>query len=344
MITRRDAPALAHALDDPRPVSVVIPVKDEEASVARLLEALVAQTHRPAEIVITDGGSADRTTSIIRAFQRRSAVPIVLIETQRALPGHGRNLAITRAAHEWVACIDGGIVPEPDWLAELVAMAGREPAAQIVYGRCVPVTDSYFTACAAIAYVPFDRRTRFLPSCLFRRGVWAAVGGFREDLRSGEDLLFFGALDRAGVRGVYSDHAVVAWELQPDTRRTFRRFTTYSRGNLMAGLGRAWQWKLTRRYALVGGLLLAGLWVWPLALLPPALLLARAQRHVWLWYRATSPRRAWREVLNPRRVLIVAWIGVVVDVATFHGLGRWIADRACRAAAGPSLCGDRRFE
>jgi len=308
----------------PFPVSVVIPVKDEEASIDRLLRALGAQSHRPGEIVITDGGSTDGTKEKIRALQAECRVPVVLIESEGALPGRGRNLALARAANEWVACIDGGIVPAPDWLAELVAVAEREPQAQVVYGRCVPVTDSYFTSCAAIAYVPTGRE-RFLPSCLLRRAAWAVAGGFREDLRSGEDLLFFRALERAGVREAYSDRAVVAWELQPDTRRTFGRFAAYSRSSLAAGLGRTWHVKVIRLYAVLAALLLTGSWAEPLALLAPALVLLRAQKRIWLWYRATAPRRGWRELLNPRRVLTVAWVGVVIDLATFHGMWQWAA-------------------
>jgi glycosyltransferase involved in cell wall biosynthesis len=306
-------------------ISVIIPVKNEEASIRHLLQALGAQSHRPAEIVITDGGSTDRTKQMVRAFQAECPVPIVLIESEQSLPGRGRNLAIARAASEWMACIDGGIVPAPDWLAELVAVARRQPEAQVVYGRYVPVTDTYFTACAAIAYVSPGIRSRSIASCLLRRAVWAAAGGFREDLRSGEDLLFFRALERAGVREAYSDRAVVAWELQPDTRRTFRRFATYSRNSIKAGLGRAWQLKVIRLYAVLAALLLTGLWVWPVVLLPSVLLLLRAEKRVWSWYRARAPRRVWRELRNPCRVLTVAGIMVVVDVATFYGMCWWAA-------------------
>jgi hypothetical protein len=167
-------------------------------------------------------------------------------------------------------------------------------------------------------------RARFLPSCLLRRAAWAVAGGFREDLRSGEDLLFFRALARAGVREAYSDRAVVAWELQPDTARTFRRFAAYSRSSLTAGLGRTWHGKVIRLYVVLAALLLTGWWAWPLALLAPALVLVRAQRRIWLWYRATAPHRAWRELLNPRRIVTVAFIAVVVDLATFHGMWQWV--------------------
>lgn len=49
-------------------ISVVVPVRDEENSIRELLESLLAQTRPPDEIVVTDGGSKDRTRDIIREF------------------------------------------------------------------------------------------------------------------------------------------------------------------------------------------------------------------------------------------------------------------------------------
>src|SRR5215212_4584544 len=99
-----------------RQVSVIVPVKNEEQSIDRLLRGLLSQSHPPAEIVITDGGSTDRTKEIIASWQKRSPIPIHLIAEAQAFPGRGRNLAIQRAKHEWIASIDAGIEPALDWL------------------------------------------------------------------------------------------------------------------------------------------------------------------------------------------------------------------------------------
>ncbi|MCA1614766.1 MAG: glycosyltransferase, partial [Acidobacteria bacterium] len=97
-------------------VSVIVPALDEESSIVPLLEALAGQTLAPAEIVVADGGSTDRTRELVRGFAARSGVPVVLVETERGLPGRNRNAAIARAAREWVACIDAGTLPRADWL------------------------------------------------------------------------------------------------------------------------------------------------------------------------------------------------------------------------------------
>ncbi len=306
-------------------VSVVVPVRNEESSIERLIDGLLEQTRQPSEIVITDGGSDDRTREIIRTLQKSSPVPIVLIETDHALPGRGRNLGIASAADDWIACIDAGITPHVDWLKELVASAEHTPEAEVIYGRYEAVTDSYFTECAAITYAPAPGElTRSIASCLLRRSAWEVAGGFREDLRSAEDLLFFRSLEKAKVRAAYSRDAVVYWSLQPSVGSTFRRMRHYSRHNIKAGLASEWQFRVSRLYALMLLALVGGVFWPPLFLLPPLIHILRAERRVQRWYRGQTRRRLWIEMLNPRRVLTVMWINVVIDMAMFHGMLKWL--------------------
>src|SRR5690348_18239271 len=84
-------------------VSIVIPVRDEEASIRELLDSLLAQTCPPDEIVITDGGSVDATPQIIEEYLSKGA-PIRLIRAGAALPGRGRNLgAARRVTSGWLS-------------------------------------------------------------------------------------------------------------------------------------------------------------------------------------------------------------------------------------------------
>src|SRR5260370_22841144 len=53
-------------------ISVVIPVRNEEDSIDELLVSLLKQTLPPEEIVVTDGGSRDSTSSIIQGYIDRS--------------------------------------------------------------------------------------------------------------------------------------------------------------------------------------------------------------------------------------------------------------------------------
>src|SRR5256714_12035576 len=134
-------------------ISVVVPVRDEEKSIRALLDGLLGQTLPPNEIVITDGGSVDRTRAIIEEFIQRGA-PVRLLTDNDSLPGRSRNIGVRNARNDWIAFIDAGIRPTTDWLQALADKVINQSDAEVVYGSYEPITDSFFEECAAIAYIP----------------------------------------------------------------------------------------------------------------------------------------------------------------------------------------------
>jgi glycosyltransferase involved in cell wall biosynthesis len=276
-------------------ISVIIPVRNEEDSIRVLLDSLLTQTLPPAEIVITDGGSTDNTPAIISEYIEGGA-QIRLLREAAALPGRGRNLGAGRAANEWLAFIDAGTSPEPAWLESLAEQLQASNEVDVVYGSFQPVTDTFFKECAAIAFVPppvivngEPMRTRSIASALMRKSVWQGVGGFPEDLRSAEDLLFIDKVDAAGFEIAYAPRAMVHWSIQPTLGKTFKRFVAYSHHNIRAGLWNHWQSRIFRRYGLL------------LLLALPIFFLGRA----WLRWSLALPIGAWLLMLLARSIIAI---------------------------------------
>jgi glycosyltransferase involved in cell wall biosynthesis len=312
-------------------ISVIVPVRNEENSIGPLLDGLLAQSLPPNEIVITDGGSLDRTVSIIQQYIDAGA-PVRLIRTTGALPGRGRNLAAVQAANEWLAFTDAGIKPDREWLAALAERADEDSSLDVVYGAYEPFSDTFFKECAAISYVSpptevagAQMRERFVASTLMRRAVWEKVGGFPEHLRSAEDLLFMERIDKENFRVAYAPHAMVQWDLQPNFWRTFKRFAIYARNNIRAGLWKQWQAPVLSRYLLLmllalAALLLGRLWL----LLPLALwLLMLLARGVVAIHRNRRcyPAKAWR---NLARLLLLVPLIAVLDAGAIVGTIQWV--------------------
>jgi glycosyltransferase involved in cell wall biosynthesis len=320
-------PAASNAIE----ISVVVPVRNEEDSVRPLIEGLLAQTLRPREIVITDGGSIDATREIIEEFISAGA-PVKLIREAAALPGRGRNVGVRNAQHEWIAFTDGGNRPDPEWLENLAAKVVDGSGVDVVYGSYEPVVDSFFRECAAVAYVPLASevegrlaRTRFIASALMRRQVWEAVGGFPENLRSGEDLLFMEEVDRKGFVTVQAPRALVFWSIQPTLWRTFMRFQNYSRSNIKAGLWRKWQASIFLRYALLALIALPAIVLGERWLLVPFV--------VWLCFMLARAAKAIRDNRrsfpagpgrNVGRLFLLVPIIATLDVAAFVGSIKWL--------------------
>ena len=321
-------------------VSVIVPVRDEEHSIRELLDSLLKQTHPPDEIVITDGGSVDATPQIIEEYIQQGA-PVRLIRAGAALPGRGRNLAAAAAQFDWLGFTDAGIRVEVTWLESLVARAAQDGAIDIVYGSMEPVTDTFFTECAAITYVPppvlhdeVVTRPRFIASAFIRREAWARVKGFPEDLRSAEDLIFMDRLEAAGYHAVFEPRALVYWKLRPTFWTTFKRFLVYSRNNIRAGLWRQWQSRILFRYAMLLCLLVLALiinprwaWVsvaaWLLMLAARAVVSIRRNRHR---YPASLIR-------NVMRASLIVLLLAVLDSAAIIGSVQWLLLDSFRASS-----------
>ena len=312
-------------------ISVVIPVRNEERSIAASLDALLSQSLPPDEIVITDGGSTDRTAVIIQEYINLGA-PVKLIRTTKALPGRGRNLAAARALNEWLAFTDAGIKPAKNWLEELAACAAADPGIDVVYGSYEPAVDSFFKECAAISYVspPSEiegslMRPQSIASALLRKVAWESVGGFPEHLRSAEDLLFMQRVEQANFKIAQAPDAVVEWDLQPNISRTFRRFTIYSRNNIRAGLWRQWQRPILSRYLLLVLLTLPALYFglrWLLMPLGLWLLMLWARALVAIWRnRRCYPTTFGRNCL---RVMVLVPLIAVLDFGSIVGSIQWL--------------------
>lgn len=316
-------------------VSVVVPVRNEGESIRALLEGLLGQTFAPTEILITDGGSQDNTVEIIEEFIAGGA-PLKLFRETDSMPGHARNVGARNASCEWIAFTDAGTVPARDWLEALVEKVSRDPDVDVVYGAFEPITDTVFKQCAVMAYLqpPALLEGRLTPppsiaSALMRRAVWATAGGFPSHLRSAEDLIFMERVAQHAARPVRAPRARVYWAIQPTLWRTFKRFVTYARNNMRAGLWRQWQATVLARYGL---LLLAALpaiwfgWKWLLVPLSLWLLLLIARSFVAIRrYRQVYPASVLKNLV---RLAVLVPIMATLDSATILGTIQWlVADK-----------------
>jgi glycosyltransferase involved in cell wall biosynthesis len=302
-------------------VSLVVPVRNEEASLAALVESIRRQTHRPAEVILVDGGSTDATVRVAREIAATDET-LRVIEAKEATPGRGRNIGIGAARFEWIALTDAGIRLEPVWLERLVRVVREDPEMSVVYGNYEAATGGFFERCAALVYLPpkVERagapvRGPSVASMLLRREVWEAVGGF-PDLRAAEDLFFMEHIERLNFKTGYAPDATVWWHLQPTLRKTFRRFMLYSRHNVWVGRQWDWHYGLARQYAVwlvfVALALVHSRW-W--LVVPVTGVLARAAKSIYV--RREGRGLGW--LLNPVQFAGVVLVMLAVDLATFAG-------------------------
>jgi hypothetical protein len=249
-------------------VSVVIPARDEAASLPDLLTSLATQTEPPREILVVDDGSTDATASLAAA-----AGATVLAASDPPPGWAGKpwacHLGAEAASGEHLVLLDADTRLAPDGLAELLAAHAHlcrhgllsvqpyhrveRPHEQLsLFANVVPVLASGLGRRRDRA-----RRTVAFGPCLVTRATdLAAVGGFaavRGEVL--EDVALARAYAAAGrpVRCLAGGSAV-SFRMYPGGLRSLVEGWTK---NLAGGAGRA------PRLPVLG----AGLWVAALAAL-----------------------------------------------------------------------------
>jgi glycosyltransferase involved in cell wall biosynthesis len=295
--------------------------------VAPFLASLDAQTRRPDEVIVVDGGSSDGTADRFRTDER-----ITVIDTPGAGIAAGRNIAITHATHEVIAVTDADCELDPGWLAAVVAPV--EAGADVSAGFYAPIVNGFFEACLAAVNLPLSAAEvdpeRFMPSArsvAFRRDAIEAVGGYPEWLAIGEDMWVNHRWRELGMRIAFAPEAVVRWPMRPDLRSTWIQYFRYARGDALAGL---YPERHALRFATYGALaaVLAGRRTWP----------KLAAATAGAAYAGPPVRRAWTRLAHPtqRAAATVTVPGLLawVDAAKMAGYAAGLSDRL-RGRASP---------
>ncbi len=113
-------------------VSVIIPMRNEEAWIARCLGSVLAQDY-PAdrmEVLVTDGMSTDSSPQMLADLARRDPRVRVLANPGLIVPT-GLNLAIAAARGDVIARIDAHTMIEPDYLRRGIELLARTGASNV---------------------------------------------------------------------------------------------------------------------------------------------------------------------------------------------------------------------
>lgn len=112
-------------------LSVVIRAYNEEQHIGRLLTGLSKQLLAPAEVILVDSGSTDRTVEIARSHGAR----VVSIQPEQFTFGRSLNLGLEHAGGDLAVLASAHVYPVyPDWLQHLTEPF-TDPAVGLVYGK-----------------------------------------------------------------------------------------------------------------------------------------------------------------------------------------------------------------
>jgi glycosyltransferase involved in cell wall biosynthesis len=216
-----------------RTVSIVIPARNESATIARLIHTILRQQPAgcSAEIILVDDGSTDDTAAVARAAGAR-----VLELGARAgggNPAAARNRGWLAATGDPIVFLDADCLPLEGWLPRL--LAGHQSGAQVVGGaldlppglppmaRC----DYYCGWYHVHSRRPAGEVPNHPPGNLsVRREDFGHTRGFTElqpVAYAHEELAWQGEIRRRGGRIMFEPGAVVHHYNRPGLRNLLRR-------------------------------------------------------------------------------------------------------------------------
>ncbi|HWH07563.1 MAG TPA: glycosyltransferase, partial [Candidatus Thermoplasmatota archaeon] len=185
-------------------ISVVVPCRNEAASLRACLDALALQDYPRDrfEVIVVDGGSTDGCADVARARGTR------LLADRGEGPAAARNLGIRAAQGGIVAFTDADCMPRPDWLTRVAEVFAEDPGVAGVAGA-LRMPRETFLGRLEDDEARAHYRGVITSNVSYRRAALLDVGGFDESLQCAEDYDLAWRLVDAGHRVVHDPRPVV---------------------------------------------------------------------------------------------------------------------------------------
>ncbi len=226
---------------NPPRVTVIMPVRNEAATIERSLRGVLDQTYRPLEIVVVDGISEDGTRARIETLtgDARDVSVRVLTNERRTTPT-SLNLALEAATGDVIVRVDGHAEIEPDYVERCVRLLEEQDVA-CAGGRIVNVGEGLQARAIAIAQSSrfgvgdssfrVGRRSpgsvETLAFGAYRRGVFERYGNFDEELVRTQDGEFNFRLVQGGDVLWMDPSIVVTYRGRSSLRELWRQYYGY---------------------------------------------------------------------------------------------------------------------
>ena len=179
-------------------LSIIIPTKNEEEILPKLLASLKQQTFTDYEVIVADNRSADRTVEIATKAGARVV--------EGGMPGPGRNKGAFHANGELLLFFDADVELTSQTYLEDMLREFEEKKADVATVIMRPVSNKIIDQVFYGAYNAFAQLTeRFRPhaagTCiLIRRHMHEKLNGFDEEVVMAEDMDYVQRAAKEGGR------------------------------------------------------------------------------------------------------------------------------------------------
>jgi glycosyltransferase involved in cell wall biosynthesis len=205
-------------------VSIIIPTFHFADVAKQVLLSALQQTLSPKEIIIIDSSEDHSIRDLVSALE--SEIPINYQKVAQSFPGEARNLGVTFANYEWLACLDSKTIPRSDWLESNFETLEANNV-DVVFGSTRYLADTGFQK-ALRASVFGMRDIETTPGSIIKKSHFDDMGGFREGVRTGDDMEWRQVIKRSSLSCITPKRTSLTYnELPKKLLPTLKRFFIY---------------------------------------------------------------------------------------------------------------------
>jgi glycosyltransferase involved in cell wall biosynthesis len=211
-------------------VAVIIPVYNEERFLAKTVESFIQQSYRPNEIIIINDCSNDRTESITRQLTYKFPTVKYISNRKNLGAAETRNIGAAHAMSEIVCFAEGDGVYAKNYLKKCVKFLLTDN--KVISGgglrRPLESNSSWGAFWDSLFEGRWSRlntnKTSPIGGWCFPRKEFLESGGYRVDLRQGEDTEFVQRLVTEGWRNKWVARTFFYHNEPSSSRNVYRRF------------------------------------------------------------------------------------------------------------------------
>jgi len=176
-------------------VSVIVPVFNGERYLAEALESIFGQTRPPAEVIVVDDGSTDRTAEVAGRF------PVRCLHQENRGVAAARNAGVQAAAGDLLAFLDHDDLWIADKLERQLATLAAQPELDMVFGHVEQFFCPSLSAEERARYrLPPPMPAYTCPARLVYREAFLRVGPYVTTNQLGEGVDWHARAVDAGLR------------------------------------------------------------------------------------------------------------------------------------------------
>ncbi|MCJ2108157.1 glycosyltransferase [Methylobacterium sp. E-041] len=198
-------------------VTVIVPTHNRAKYIEACIGSVLAQSHEDFELIVVDDASTDGTHEILAALVKKDArIRLLRHPTNRGGPA-ARNLGLSLAKYDLIACMDDDDIMLPDRLKSQIRFMEENPDVSVLSSAAYMIDVDNKIIGKSVPTIDMERGLArkdpglivniIHPTAMYRRDVVLGLGGYRNYLLDDRDL--WGRMATAGFKIAVSPEPVL---------------------------------------------------------------------------------------------------------------------------------------